>query len=85
MKKDRYISKLSFLNVYSDQYRELTESRSCSRSLHIVKEIEHETVEELILLDTAYMSAFLDKAERGIAYLLMCSLYAVNEEVVFFS
>ncbi len=47
-----------------------------------VKEINNQSVEFIVLLDAADMTAFLDEAQRRVTDLLLRSLYAVNEEII---
>ena len=59
-------------------------SQEC-RFFQSIQEIQHETVEYIVLFYAAYMTAFLDKAEGRFAHLLMGPLNAVYKEIILFS
>ena len=50
-----------------------------------MKKIYYQSVEFIVLLDAADMTAFLDEAQRRVTDLLLRSLYAVNEEIILLS
>ena len=56
--------------------------RSGADRLYAVKERYKKIIEFVVLFDAAYMAALFDEVQRSVADHLLCSLYAVNEEVI---